>query len=448
MELRPYQNDIIVKTRKVLARYQSPCVVLGCGGGKSVICGMISKMATDKGNRVLFLVHRIELVDQIVDTFKFCNVNMELCDVKMVQSAHKLVHDYKLIITDEAHHSTAKTYQNLYNRYPEAKRVNVTATPCRTDGRGLVETCDYLLETVSTKWLIENNYLAPYKYFGINLLTIKPKKVRGEYEDLTETLSKPKIYGDIMKYYREGSKVICYCSGLEHSRATAEEFNSRNIPSSHIDGGTEKTERKQIIEDFRSGKIKVLCNFSLLGEGFDVPDCDTVMILRKTSSLNLFIQMSMRSMRYKPNKIAYIYDFCGNCYEHGLPDDDRKWSLDSNVSIKKNPDAEPDVLVRICSECFRAYSSTEGRYCPYCNHDNGKTKAEIKADKEAELVEIKRKDKIELHSCKNLDELIEYAVKKEYEIGWVCHRAKLKKIKYSYNDVKIKYNKIKNKTNT
>lgn len=392
-------------------------------------------MATDKKNHVLFMVHRIELVDQIIDTFKACEVDMELCDIGMVQSAHKLSKDYKLIITDESHHATCSTYTNVYDRYPEAYRVNVTATPCRTDGRGLGETCDYLLETVTAKWLIENKYLAPYKYFGINLLKIKPKKIRGEYEDLTETLSKPKIYGDVLKYYQEGSKVICYCSSLDHSRTTADEFAKKGISSAHIDGTTAKDERKQIIEDFRSGKIKVLCNFSLLGEGFDVPDCDTVMILRKTSSLNLFIQMSMRCMRYRENKQAYIYDFCGNCYEHGLPDDDREWTLDSKVKIKKNETGEPDVLVRICSKCFRAYSSTEGRYCPYCNHDNGKTKSEIKADKEAELVEIKRKNKEQEKKATTLQDLIElgksrgynnpeYWARQKYSNSW---RSKIKK---------------------
>ncbi len=414
----PYQQEIIDKTRQALIKYKSPCVVLGCGGGKSVICGTISRLATDKNNLVLFMVHRIELVDQIIDTFIKCGVNMELCDVKMVQSAHKLTRDYKLIITDEAHHAPAGSYMKVYERYPEAKRVNVTATPCRTDGRGLGETCDVLIETVTVDWLIENKYLAPFKYYGINLLTTKPKKVRGEYEDLTEQLNKPKIYGDIFKYYKTESKTICYCSSLDHSRQTCEEFNQRLIPAAHIDGTTPKDERKAIIQAFRTGEIKVLCNFSLLGEGFDVPDCDTVMILRKTSSLNLFIQMSMRSMRYRPNKTAYIYDFCGNCFEHGLPNDEREWSLDPTVRVKKNDDSEEGVMVRTCTECFRVYNGKIGRFCPYCDHDNGKTKAEIKADKEAELIEIKKLQKKQVQKAVTYEDLLKIERERGYKHGW------------------------------
>ena len=79
----------------------------------------------------------------------------------------------------------------------------------------------------------------------------------------------------------------------------AEEFNMRGIPAKHIDGGINKQERKQIIEDFRTGKVMVLCNYGLIAEGFDVPDCDMVLLIRKTASLNLFIQMTMRCMRFK-----------------------------------------------------------------------------------------------------------------------------------------------------
>ncbi len=448
MKLRNYQIQSINKLRAVLATgFKSPVLVLPCGAGKSVVCAEIAKLSTNKNNKVLFIVHRIELIDQIRETFNNYGVPSELCDIAMIQSAHKLTKDYNLIITDESHHATANTYQRLYERYPNAYRVNVTATPCRNDGRGLGETCDYLISEISVKQLIAMKFLAPYKYYGINLLDTKPEKVRGEYEDLTEKLSSKKIYGDVLKYYKPGSKVICYCSSLTHSQTTVDEFNNRGIPSAHIDGNTPKEERKEIIKKFRSGEIKVLSNYALLGEGFDVPDCDTVFLLRKTASLNLFIQMSMRCMRYQPNKTAFIYDFCGNCYEHGLPDDDREWNLDSNKKIKTNPDSEPDVMVRICKNCFLAYN--KGAICPYCGFDNGLTAKEIKVIKEAELIEIKKIQKkenaIEKSKLKTINEIIEYAVKKNYALGWVFNWAKIKKIKHNikyYDALKI-YDKLK-----
>lgn len=434
MELRPYQQKIVDDLRVAFKSYKSPVVVLGCGGGKSVITASIAKSATDKGNRVLFLVHRIELVDQIKETFKRMGVDFNLCDIAMVQSAKKYDKDYKIIITDESHHATCRTYQNVYERYPDALRVNVTATPCRSDGRGLGETCDYLLKTVSTKWLISNGYLAPYEYYSVvpeNLVLTGLKKVRGEYEDITRILDEPKIYGDIFKYYKPDKKAICYCSSLQHSINTAKAFNDQGIPARHIDGNTPKEERKQIIQDFRDGKIMVLTNFSLIAEGFDVPDCDMVLVLRKTASLNLFIQMVMRCMRYKPGKTAYIYDFCGNCYEHGLPDDDREWTLDSKTSHSRNPSSEPDVLVRICKKCLRAYPG-KSPICLYCNTDNGKTKKEIEQERKAELeriTEIEKKQKrMEVGRSRNFEDLIRIAKDRGYSPGWCIQQAKLKHI--------------------
>ena len=311
--------------------------------------------------------------------------------------------------------------------YPNALRVNVTATPCRADNRGLGETCDYLLETVSTKWLIANNYLAPYEYYTVKIADLSGvKKVRGEYEDITELLSKPKIYGDVLKYYKKGSKCICYCSSLQHSQTTADQFNAIGVPAAHLDGNTPKDQRKQIVDDFRTGKILVLCNFSLLGEGLDISDCSMIMMLRKTASLNLFIQMSMRCMRYQKGKTAYIYDFCGNAFEHGLPDDDRQWSLDSKIKMSRNESAEPDILVRQCKSCLRVYSGTS-RICPYCGTYNGKTRKEIEQDEKAELERIeaieRKQKKDELKEAgQSLEALRAYGRKMGYAPGWAYQR--------------------------
>ena len=427
MQLRDYQQKIIDDLRVVLRNYNSPVVVLGCGGGKSVICAEIARLSTIKGNRVLFLVHRIELIEQIKNTFIKHGVNMELCDILMVQAGCKLNKEYKLIITDESHHSTCKTYKKIYNKYPNAKRVNVTATPCRTDGRGLEETCDYLLETVSTKWLIKNKYLSPYEYYSVTLDGIdwdSIKKVRGEYEDITELLDKPIIYGDVFKYYNNGSKTICYCSSIKHSIDTANEFCNRGIPAKHIDGTTPKQERKKIIEDFRTGKILVLCNYSLIAEGFDVPDCDTVMLLRKTASLNLYIQMSMRCMRYKENKIAKIYDFCGNIYEHGAPDMDREWSLSGKIKQPKLINENGDYRIRVCQNCFRTFKTAP--VCPYCGEKYELKPREIEAKENIRLAQItaeemakiekeKKKKRMEVGMAKTLPELIKIGKERGYK---------------------------------
>lgn len=420
MELRPYQKEIVANLNKVFIEgYKSPVVVLPCGGGKSVICADIANTATVKGLNVLFLVHRIELIEQIQGTFKNYGVDLTKCDIKMVQSSKELNKNYDLIITDECHHVACRTYQNIYKKQPNALRVNVTATPCRTDGRGLGETCDYMLKTVNVKWLIENHYLASYEYYSPKIVDIANlQKVRGEYIDQTMIFDKPKVYGDIFKYYRIGKKAICYCASVRHSIKMAEEFNKRGIPAKHIDGTLNKIERKQIIDDFRTGNVMVLCNYGLIAEGFDVPDCDMVMLIRKTASLNLFIQMTMRCMRFKENKTAIILDFCGNCYEHGLPDDDRDWSLDKRVKVKTNPLGEPEILARECKYCFKTYAG-QAPICPYCGFDNGKTRREIEQEEKIGLARIEKLEKeekiAERKKAVTFEELVELGKARGYK---------------------------------
>ena len=129
-----------------------------------------------------------------------------------------------------------------------------------------------------------------------------------------------------------------------------DEFNQAGIIAKHIDGETPKNERDLAIQNFRQGKIMILCNVDLISEGFDVPDCNTAILLRPTQSLGLFIQQSMRPMRYMENKTAIIIDHVGNVGRFGTPDMKREWTLDpkkgSNTTVKdENP-------VKQCPNCF------------------------------------------------------------------------------------------------
>ncbi len=136
MELREYQKNIIKNIKKAT----NPLVVLGCGGGKSVILATLAKMTTDKGNRVLFLVHRKELLEQIQETFKVVGVNMSLCEFYMIQTAVKrldIITTPNLIIVDEAHHATSSSYLKVFEYFPKVYRVGFSATPTRLDGKGL-----------------------------------------------------------------------------------------------------------------------------------------------------------------------------------------------------------------------------------------------------------------------------------------------------------------------
>lgn len=429
MELRPYQKQLISDVRASVRRgNRSVVAVLGCGGGKSIIQASIAKAATDKGNRVLFLVHRKELCQQIYNTFSSIGVNMDACDVSMVQTVSKRLAKYApgtydIIITDEAHHSTAKTYTKIYEYFSDALLLGFTATPIRLNRGGLGEVYHDLITSVSTQWLIENHYLAPYKYYSVQLAnTAGLHTVGGEFKqnEVAELMQSKEIYGDTVKQWErlaKGKKTIVYCASVEASKSTAEQFLQAGYNSISLDGNTPKEERANYIEAFRKGEVTVLCNCELFGEGLDVPSCECVVLLRPTQSLTLYIQQSMRSMRFLPGKTATIIDHVGNCYRHGLPDDDRKWSLEP----KKQQ--ENIVKIRECKNCFAVYPPTLKK-CPYCGYE-ATTEVQTKDRKtvEVDLVEVQRQQSIrdtklrdaDLHTW---DEVVEFQKIHGYKFLW------------------------------
>lgn len=289
-----------------LQGFKSPCIVSPCGSGKSVMVAEIAKKTADKKNRVLFLVHRKELSEQIADTFSWWGVDMEYVQIGMVQTVVRRLEKTappNLIITDENHHSLANSYRKIYNYFSNARLVGFTATPIRLNGGGLGDINDKLIIGPSVTELTEWGNLAPFKYYAPEIVdTSKLKIRRGEYvsSEIENLFNNRAIWGDVVKHYKklsDGKQAICYCSSIKQSERMAEEFNQAGIIARHIDGETPKAEREAAIEYFRQGKIMVLCNVDLISEGFDVPDCNTAILLRPTQSLSLFIQQSMRPMK-------------------------------------------------------------------------------------------------------------------------------------------------------
>lgn len=422
--LRPYQQDIINKVRFSFAKgYNKILTVLPCGGGKTVCFAYMAQnhiLKNPKQNKVWFLVHRQELIEQTLDTFNKFNINMNNIFVGMVQTVSRRVNEYEkptLIIFDEAHHATANTWLNIINNFPDVPIVGLTATPCRLNGDNLGKVFEKMEIGVSSKYLIENKYLSEYDYYAPNINIMMPK-IKGSDFDNTQVEFESIIYGDVIKYIDLKRKTIIYCPNIDFSINLQNLINSHfgNV-AVHFDGGTNKIERQQIIKDFRNGNIRILLNVDLIGEGFDVPDCDCVMLLRPTLSTALYIQQSMRCLRYKENKRAVIYDFVGNVHRHGLPDDDREWSLEKKVKCR-NSNGMPDLITRECKHCFRVYKGNN-RICPYCGLDNGKTKKQIEEEKQIELeriTEIQKKQKRqEAGKCKDLQSLIKLAQERGYK---------------------------------
>lgn len=439
IELYDYQKAMIENLSKAWHEgYKRPCIVLPCGGGKSVIASEIAKRTTDNNKEVMFLVHRQELCEQIENSFRNYGVNMNLCTVNMVQTASRHTDKFNpsLIITDENHHCVANTYRKIYNAFPSAYSVGLTATPCRLNGGGLGEINDKLIIGVTAKWLIANNRLAPYRYYAPQLADMSGLKMRaGDYsqEEAAELLNKPQIYGDVINYYKEladGQKAVCYCPTIAYSQMIANAFNLADIPAKHIDGSTPKDIRKQIVSDFRQGKIKILCNVDLISEGFDVPDCSVSILLRPTKSLNLYIQQSMRCMRYQPNKTATIIDHVGNVHRHGLPDADRQWTLEPKPESKRTSGG---VKVKQCPECFFTHNPAPA--CPNCGYVYIPTKEELKEQREAKLIEI---SKVSLADAdlKSWDDIRDFQQAHKFKFAWCLHYAERNGIQipsqYSY----------------
>lgn len=439
IKLHDYQQKLVDKARQAFKDgYKAPCIVAPCGAGKSVIISEITRLTTKNKKHVLFLVHRKELIDQIQNTFKRNEVNMDLVKFGMVQTVVRRLDSIPkpdLIITDENHHALAKTYRKIYDYFSDVLRLGFTATPIRLDGSGLGDVNDILIEEVDAQWLIEHGYLSPYKYYAPKLIDDDYLKI-GRMKEFTsksidEAIGKI-IFGDVIKHYREladGEQAITYCHSIEASLKVVEEFNKSGIPSAHIDAKTPKNERDRIIERFRNQEIRMLSNVDLIGEGFDVPDCSTVIMLRPTKSLSLYIQQSMRGMRYKPGKASIIIDHVGNVHRFGLPDAKREWSLEG---FKKNSSRnEPQLKIRQCENCFAVYQAKE-KQCPTCGHHPQVVRErKLEVDESAKLQQIDKSefefiiDTREPKDCKNMKELFELAKHRGYKPGWAYYQGKL-----------------------
>lgn len=374
------------------------------------------------------------MIDQIQNTLEVSGVDMKHVTLGMVQTiVRRLDHtpQPELIVIDESHHILANSYKKIIEYFHEARVIGFTATPVRINGGGLGDINDTLIEKVNVKWLIENQFLASYKYYAPEIVQTETLNVKrtGEFDmtSLDDQFNKRMIWGDVIKHYQKlanGEQAILYASSIYQSEKMAASFNALGITSAHIDGKTPKPIRDDIIKRFREGEIKVLCNLDLIGEGFDVPDCSTVIMLRPTQSLSLYIQQSMRGMRYQTGKTAIIIDHVGNVKRFGLPDMERTWSLAPHKGSNTTKAGAP---VKICKECFMTVSQT-AKKCEHCGHEFKVEVKTIQIDEGAELQEITEAVfKVNYSSpaeCKNMKELYEYAKEHNYKNGWAFHQGK------------------------
>jgi superfamily II DNA or RNA helicase len=371
--------------------------------------------------------------------------------IGMVGSMARRMHKIKpptLCFMDEGHHGTAKTWMEIVKAWPETTFMFLSATPHRSDKIGLDQICDDIICGPSNADLIAMGALSDYHYFTPSKPDLSNVHIRmGEYvtTELDEEMTKAKIIGDIVGSYKKhanGTRAVYFATSVNTSKRYAAAFNDAGISSVHLDADSSASERKQAAIDMAMGRLQIITNVGLFGEGFDLAahagmpvTIETVGLCRPTKSLPLLIQQQMRCMRAKDYP-GIILDHAGCYAEHDfLPDDEIEWSL---KGAKRN-ELVGTFQCQGCGATLRRGSSL----CSYCGEDNSKRIAEVKARKEAEhiageLAKIEkenrvRQDKVQRGMAKSLEELIAFGKAKGYSnpVAWAqfVHRARASKRK-------------------
>lgn len=414
--LRPYQEKLVKDTYQQWdAGKQFVAMVSATGSGKSMTLTAIVAKERDRGQYVLVLAHRQELITQLSDTMgrmeirhqviaankvvRFAakqsmenhgvnyvdpNARVMVASVQSMREA-KIADLAKLgnkltVVQDEFHHATkkSKTWGGVLTPLLNAgaRGLGPTATPCRADGQGLSrETdgyADVIVEGPSMRWLIDNGYLSQYKIYcpptDLRLDNVETSKTTGDYKEkeLKAEIGRSHIVGDIVSHYLKicpGKRGITFTVGVDTAEEVAEEYRKRGVPAIALSGRNADEERVQAIRDLKSGKILQIVNDSLIGEGVDIPAVEVVSFARPTQSYALYAQMFGRALRpFEGKSHAIIIDAVSNVMRHGLPDAPREWSLDRRE--RRTGKSEPST-VRVCTACAAVYERFRDT-CPDC----------------------------------------------------------------------------------
>lgn len=449
IRLRDYQQDLVARTGQALRRVRRVLVVLPPGGGKTVIAAFIAQAFASRGQQTFFNCHRSELLKQTSGTFNDCglphsfiaagrpmyvNAQVQVCSIDTLKNRILKLPQPKVVIWDECHHIGAAGWAAIMEAWPDAYHIGLTGTPWRLDGTGLGEYFDEMVLGPTAAELIAMGNLAPYEIFAPSAPDMKGvRKQMGDFakKDAAERMTAPKLIGDIVKHWKknaEGLLTVGYAVNVAHSRFMTDLFNQNGIPAAHLDGGTDDGERTRVIQSYADGKVKVLWNVGLFGEGFDLSawagrpvTIDAAILANPTSSLSKYLQESMRPMRPRPGKVAIINDHAGNSSRHGFPDDVRPWSLEGTSDGGKaaNDNGPPPPVT--CEGCWRQIKRPTPECCPHCGKRlqaeakpievaEGELKKLTEADKKATRARLQAEQAM----AKTLEELVTLGRKRGY----------------------------------
>ena len=432
MQLRPYQHQLVndIRFQYQLGRH-SVLAVMPTGSGKTTCFSYIAQQASAKGNRVLILVHRAELLDQASRSLRSMGVPhgliqagkaMDLSRTVQVASVqtlarrlHLLPRDFfQLLVVDEAHHTTAGTWARVIEHFSQAKLLGVTATPIRGDGRGLGEHYQAMVEGPTAQQLTDEGYLAGAKVLappGFDSTNLR--KRMGDFDTKEAEQRVGTIMGDCLGHYRKhlfGQTAIAFCCSVAHAEAVAALFQSAGIAAASIDGTMDATTRRELLSDLGTGRLKVLTSCALIGEGVDVPSVGGCILLRPTASVGLHLQMIGRCLRPQPGKRAVVLDHVGNTLRLGHHLEERDWTLDGVA--RRDREAAPSV--KVCPQCF-ATSASAAQVCRECGHVFAPQERRELQQVDGELQELAVAKRREQGGAQTLDDLIALGRQRGYK---------------------------------
>lgn len=416
------------------------------GSGKTVMIAHMIRTAADRGLTATFIVHRKELMEQTSEKLWALGVQhgviaagrtltKDPVQVATIQTLARRVTKLprpNLVVVDEAHHSVAPSYKGVLGLWKDAWQVGLTATPARTDGRGLSDMFDELVPGPSVAWLTERGYLAPYRAFAPrgpapDLSGVHTRN--GDYvrEELEAVVDQVAIVGDAVDHYKRlvaPRSCLVYCVSRRHAHHVEEAYRAAGIDARYCAGDTEPGERRRIIEGLRRGDPPVVVSVDLFGEGLDAPGLAAVQLLRPTASLILHLQQIGRALRPEEGKEhAIILDHVGNIKRHGFPDDEREWTLAGRP--KKKKDEEKKIALRTCDACLSIFKASLSA-CPHCGKRyvaQPSMGPEVVEGELKEITDAERKQQrmalgMAVARASTLEQLVEIAKRYKYKAAW------------------------------
>ena len=372
IKLYDYQEDMKGRIEGELRLHRSVMAQMPTGTGKTYLLTAVidSFVSNNPMEKVWIVAHRRELVSQIDETVRkshsyFASNTSSLLSSVKAMSIQWLMRHYDeieeepgMIVIDEAHHALAKTYKEMWERFPNAKFLGLTATPCRLNGKGFTDLFDVLVQSWSVPEFISKGRLATYDFVSIKsdgvtqrlIDSLQKRGADGDYQNkemdmlLNKKPSIERLYQSLEEFGKD-RKGIVYAINISHAQKITKLYQEHGVKAIAIDSKTPAVERQQDIEAFKKGDIQVLVNVDIFSEGFDCPDVEFVQLARPTLSLAKYLQMVGRGLRVaKGKKNCVIIDNVGLYRVFGLPSQVWNWNamFEGKLKVGKRKETPKD----------------------------------------------------------------------------------------------------------